>query len=1087
MAINYTQTDTSTSGSGSYCAPTGSENQWRVASDGGTAGSSEVSLGWLSSQTDLGPVGFKITPAAGTTWAAGNWTVRFNVTTANMNITITDIFICRVNSSDVNQATIGSATGLSISLGTTGVKSQVISGSAQSPSVGDVVMVMILGDNGSMSSQVAGFTPNQNIDSPFTGATTWQGTEVFAGAATLAITAAQIFRTNPITFAGSAALSLATAQKYVTNPIRFSGDTVSKIAENPDATAAFGQAVISQTGETFLATASTSNVDAVIGFIGALGTPGDAVQCSLYDTSSGLPNTLLASSVNTISASLIGPVAAPFQFNFSPAVKLTVGSKYAAVFSRTSADAGSYFASRTTSSSYPDGERVQFVTTVPGWQADTGDVTITLVNKTGNANLILSAGQIWGTNPIRFGAASGPYTLTITESTAQEQILGASTSDVQLSQTFTPPHAIEVTSVDVNATSISGTPADQVTCDIYNTNGSTPTTLLATVSTQSITTSGVKTFTATSPISLAANTKYALVLSRTGAVDAANFVNFGESNSNVYADGIAFRHQTSPSDNWVSLGVDLYSHIYGNALGNTTFSINATFLPKLGNVVWAADANLVLASQMVRVASETLAASAAFSIATIQNMRSAEAFAAGASLALNSTVYRPTSETFAAVSSFAVNALRYVPATITYGSASAFYFDASVTHGGGVFQGSTVYAADAIFSIATTQAMAALLTFGADANLAIGSSVQRVGRETFTADSSLSVAGSVYKPTSETFQTAATFAINALRFVPASDVFSADAVLSLNAQLYRPTSETFAASATLALDSTLYRVASETFAAGASLSMIGSLSLRGAWQAGASAIFSIATIQRMFVSQTMTASAVFSIDAFIKGLVTASTAWAASAAFAINATRTTPAFETFTASATLALLATQRMRALETFNADASLSIAGSAYLVARETMPSAATWQMSADVYRVAAETWNAASTFALASSVYRTTSYAVAASANLSIATKQNLAAMAGLSASGAFGISVSQLFAGRSIIVAESTFDIAVSIITQAFPTMSAEMVFTIAAEVVNFGKPQWIDVIDGIIRRGQIIQGVATRGDVLDGVIRKVTRL
>lgn len=106
---------------------------------------------------------------ADASWDAGDWTVRFNITTSNMNLTVTEIYVCRVNSSCTNQATIGSETGLSISLGTTGVKTQVVSpGAAQTPSVGDKVLVVLIASNGAMTSQSCGITSDQNIDSPFT-------------------------------------------------------------------------------------------------------------------------------------------------------------------------------------------------------------------------------------------------------------------------------------------------------------------------------------------------------------------------------------------------------------------------------------------------------------------------------------------------------------------------------------------------------------------------------------------------------------------------------------------------------------------------------------------------------------------------------------------------------------------------------------------------------------------------------------------------------------------------------------------------------------------------------------------------------
>lgn len=173
MAINYRQTDTNaTCADGQYCLPvsTGTVDILKLASDGGTAGVTEATGSHFANASDQRDILFEIVPAAGTTWAAGNWTVRLNVTTANMNLTWDTVYICRVNSSCVSQATIASATGLAISCGTTGVKSTTVSGAVQTPGAGDKIVVLLEFDNGSMTTQTFGITPNQLIDSPFTAA-----------------------------------------------------------------------------------------------------------------------------------------------------------------------------------------------------------------------------------------------------------------------------------------------------------------------------------------------------------------------------------------------------------------------------------------------------------------------------------------------------------------------------------------------------------------------------------------------------------------------------------------------------------------------------------------------------------------------------------------------------------------------------------------------------------------------------------------------------------------------------------------------------------------------------------------------------
>lgn len=173
MAINYTQTDGTTgrcNSNAGYCSgfsTTQSAGTGRVCSDGGTAGTGAVSTTTGAATRAIGAY-FTIIPDSGTTGNSGTWTVRLNVTTANMNLTLLEVWICRVNSSCVNQETIGSTTGLTTSLGTTGVKSINVTGSAVTLAADDKVVVGFYVDNTAMSSQAFSFTPDQNIDSPFT-------------------------------------------------------------------------------------------------------------------------------------------------------------------------------------------------------------------------------------------------------------------------------------------------------------------------------------------------------------------------------------------------------------------------------------------------------------------------------------------------------------------------------------------------------------------------------------------------------------------------------------------------------------------------------------------------------------------------------------------------------------------------------------------------------------------------------------------------------------------------------------------------------------------------------------------------------
>jgi hypothetical protein len=178
MPISYQQTDTTAvCARAVYCSAlslasgTGTQHAELQAVFGGTAGSGSFTLGLAASQTTVIGWAFEIPITNGETWLGGTWTVRLRINTANSNITWTNIDICRVSSGCVSQASIGSASSLGISLGSTGVKTATVSGSAQTPSAGDKVWILLGFTNAVASTQTAGIVDDQLIDSPFVFAT----------------------------------------------------------------------------------------------------------------------------------------------------------------------------------------------------------------------------------------------------------------------------------------------------------------------------------------------------------------------------------------------------------------------------------------------------------------------------------------------------------------------------------------------------------------------------------------------------------------------------------------------------------------------------------------------------------------------------------------------------------------------------------------------------------------------------------------------------------------------------------------------------------------------------------------------------
>lgn len=139
--------------------------QARQAEEEGSPGSSELSVTIYKAGIQAG-VMFE-SPAVGqVTWQSGTYTVRLNVTTAVADLLLTEVHVCRVNSSCVSQEIVGSTTGLTISMGTTGVKQVDVTGVEQSATDTDRIYVVLIFQQTSHASMTFGFVPDQNIDTP---------------------------------------------------------------------------------------------------------------------------------------------------------------------------------------------------------------------------------------------------------------------------------------------------------------------------------------------------------------------------------------------------------------------------------------------------------------------------------------------------------------------------------------------------------------------------------------------------------------------------------------------------------------------------------------------------------------------------------------------------------------------------------------------------------------------------------------------------------------------------------------------------------------------------------------------------------
>lgn len=175
MAQTYNQTATAGPSAGQYCTGNATANgaAWsKQASVGGSSGA-EATITVDGSLTTGRAIYYKCVIPAGTNWDAGDWTINVNVTTAAANTTIEQCHVCRVNSSDVSQETLGSATGLGIAVSATGVKTITVNqGSASSPSAGDNVVIVLALTNTNSCTRTLGITPDQTIANAYTDAAT---------------------------------------------------------------------------------------------------------------------------------------------------------------------------------------------------------------------------------------------------------------------------------------------------------------------------------------------------------------------------------------------------------------------------------------------------------------------------------------------------------------------------------------------------------------------------------------------------------------------------------------------------------------------------------------------------------------------------------------------------------------------------------------------------------------------------------------------------------------------------------------------------------------------------------------------------
>lgn len=165
MAMTWVQSDTTVSTAAACSGLSAGSSMAKAATIGGTAGSSENTLTHATSTAGtLRLVHFRLTVPNGSTWGASTFTIRLNLTTANHQIDWVSAYVCRVNSSLVNQETLGSNTSVGQNMGTAGTITTTVSTSSTTPDADDYVYIVLGFTNAQTMSNQIGITPSLNID-----------------------------------------------------------------------------------------------------------------------------------------------------------------------------------------------------------------------------------------------------------------------------------------------------------------------------------------------------------------------------------------------------------------------------------------------------------------------------------------------------------------------------------------------------------------------------------------------------------------------------------------------------------------------------------------------------------------------------------------------------------------------------------------------------------------------------------------------------------------------------------------------------------------------------------------------------------
>lgn len=160
--------DTSVGASCSGRSVTGGTAISRDCVDGGSAGTAEILPALVNVETTVVALQFTSGAIGFTGWQAGDYVIPLDITTTASVLSVEEVYVCRVNSSNVSQETIGSLTGIGRSLGTAQVESFTVSGSATTASATDRIQIIVIFTNTHThgGDDAVGITMGQSITTP---------------------------------------------------------------------------------------------------------------------------------------------------------------------------------------------------------------------------------------------------------------------------------------------------------------------------------------------------------------------------------------------------------------------------------------------------------------------------------------------------------------------------------------------------------------------------------------------------------------------------------------------------------------------------------------------------------------------------------------------------------------------------------------------------------------------------------------------------------------------------------------------------------------------------------------------------------